>query len=147
MRRCGPMLHVSQIASTVCLSVRKVSNKCIAVRKVATPLWELTCNIGSHSVTCRPAEVTFSPRACWKQGIAVQKRMNQSWACLGSRYAWVQGALCYMGHTIPWRQEALLRKSACLPRLMYLVLSVLGTVCLPRALSIRVHSSPRCLFV
>jgi len=39
----------------------EVSNKCIAVRKVATPLRELTCHIGSHSVTCHPAEVTFPP--------------------------------------------------------------------------------------
>jgi len=38
-----------------------VSNKCIAVRKVATPLRELTCHIGSHSVTCHPAEETFPP--------------------------------------------------------------------------------------
>jgi len=37
------------------------SNKCIAVRKVATPLRELTCHVGSHSVTCHPAEVTFPP--------------------------------------------------------------------------------------
>ena len=41
--------------------VRKQSNKCIAVRKVATPLRELTCHMGSHSVTCHPAEVTFPP--------------------------------------------------------------------------------------
>ena len=40
---------------------RPVSNKCIAVRKVATPLRELTCHMGSHSVTCHPAEVTFPP--------------------------------------------------------------------------------------
>ena len=39
----------------------QVSNKCIAVRKVATPLRELSCHMGSHSVTCHPAEVTFSP--------------------------------------------------------------------------------------
>jgi len=38
-----------------------VSNKCIAVRKVATPLRELTCHMGLHSVTCHPAEVTFLP--------------------------------------------------------------------------------------
>jgi len=38
-----------------------VSNKCIAVRKVATLLRELTCHMGSHSVTCYPAEVTFPP--------------------------------------------------------------------------------------
>jgi len=36
-------------------------NKCIAVRKVATPLRELTCHMGSHNVTCHPAEVTFPP--------------------------------------------------------------------------------------
>jgi len=28
---------------------------------IATPLWELTCSMGSHSVTCHPAEVTFLP--------------------------------------------------------------------------------------
>jgi len=38
-----------------------VSNKCIAVHKVATPLRELTCHMESHSVTCHPAEVTFPP--------------------------------------------------------------------------------------
>ena len=38
-----------------------LSNKCIAVRKVATPLRELACHMGSHSVTCHPAEVTFPP--------------------------------------------------------------------------------------
>ena len=31
-------------------------NKCIAVRKVATPLQELACHMGSHSVTCHLAE-------------------------------------------------------------------------------------------
>ena len=40
---------------------KSVSNKCIAVRKVAIPLRELTCRMGSHSVTCHPAEVTFPP--------------------------------------------------------------------------------------
>ena len=43
------------------LPVLAFSNKCIAVRKVATPLRELTCHMGSHSVTCHPAEVTFPP--------------------------------------------------------------------------------------
>jgi len=33
----------------------------IAVRKVATPLRELTYHMGSHSVTCHPTEVTFPP--------------------------------------------------------------------------------------
>jgi len=27
----------------------------------ATPLLEFTCHMGSHSVTCHPAEVTFLP--------------------------------------------------------------------------------------
>jgi len=42
-------------------SSRPYSSKCIAVRKVATPLRELTCHIvlPLHSVTCHPAEVTF----------------------------------------------------------------------------------------
>ena len=39
-------------------------NKCIAVGKVATPLRELTCRMGSHGVTCHPAEVTFPPFRC-----------------------------------------------------------------------------------
>ena len=39
----------------------QVSKMCIAVRKVATPLRKLTCHMGSHSVTCHPAEVTFPP--------------------------------------------------------------------------------------
>jgi len=44
-----------------CVCVCVTSNKCIAVRKVATLLRELTCHMGSHSVTCHPAEVSFSP--------------------------------------------------------------------------------------
>ena len=40
---------------------RVISNKCIAVRKVATPRRELTCHMGSHSVTCHPTELTFPP--------------------------------------------------------------------------------------
>jgi len=40
---------------------KQVSNKCIAVHEVATLLRELTCHMGSHSVTCHPAEVTFPP--------------------------------------------------------------------------------------
>jgi len=41
------------------LNCISISNTCIAVRKVATPLRELTRHMGSHSVTCHPAEVTF----------------------------------------------------------------------------------------
>jgi len=40
---------------------KQASNKCIEVRKVATLLRELACHMGSHSVTCHPAEVTFPP--------------------------------------------------------------------------------------
>jgi len=46
------------------------SNKCIAVRKVATPLRELTCHMGSHGVTCHPAEVTFPPLPRVRQCVA-----------------------------------------------------------------------------
>ena len=49
----------------------KVSNKCIAVRKVATPLRELTCRMGSHSVTCHPAEATFPPDVWWTGWVPV----------------------------------------------------------------------------
>jgi len=52
------VLHPS-CASPPVLRRSKLSNKCIAVRKVATPLRELTCHMGSHSVTCHPAEVAF----------------------------------------------------------------------------------------
>ena len=49
--------HVVVLTRPLCVT----SYKCIAVRKVATPLRELTCHVGSHSVTCHPAEVTFPP--------------------------------------------------------------------------------------
>jgi len=49
------------ISAVIMLYAAKVSNKCIAVRKVATLLRELTCHMGSHSATCHPAEVTFPP--------------------------------------------------------------------------------------
>ena len=55
------MSHVSVAIEHVYCSVQQVSNKCIAVRKIATLLRELTCHMGSHSVTCHPAEVTFPP--------------------------------------------------------------------------------------
>ena len=45
--------------ATLCQRRYESCNKCIVVRKVATPLRELTCHTGSHSVTCHPAEVTF----------------------------------------------------------------------------------------
>ena len=44
----------------VSLRVGKVKIR-IAVCKQASPLRELTYNMGSHGVTCHPAEVTFPP--------------------------------------------------------------------------------------
>jgi len=29
--------------------------------EITTPLWEITCHMGSHSGTCHPAVVTFLP--------------------------------------------------------------------------------------
>ena len=37
------------------------NNNCIAARKVATPLREHACHMGSDSVTCHPAEAIFPP--------------------------------------------------------------------------------------
>ena len=65
--RAGPFrrkkVRVVEFSSypTTCADFNSNSNKCIAVRKFATPLRELTCHMGSHSVTCHPAEVTFPP--------------------------------------------------------------------------------------
>ena len=55
--RIGSYIH---IPDGVRVTVR-INNKCIAVRKVVTPLRELTCHMRSHSVTCHPAELTFPP--------------------------------------------------------------------------------------
>jgi len=53
--------HLTHHVSVIRMMDRRRSDKCIAVRKVATPLRELTCHMGSHSVTCHPAELTFPP--------------------------------------------------------------------------------------
>ena len=58
---CGSSFAFPYFIAFYVLCSFLVSNKCIAVRKVATPLRELTCHMGSHSVTCHPAEVTFPP--------------------------------------------------------------------------------------
>jgi len=39
---------------------RAVKQVCVCVAP-ASPLRELTCHMGSHSITCHPAEVTFPP--------------------------------------------------------------------------------------
>jgi len=56
----GNWIHSTGNSVAAC-SKCVTSNKCIAVRKVATPLRELACHMGSHSVSCHPAEVTFPP--------------------------------------------------------------------------------------
>ena len=63
---CGPVCNRCRQVRLLCSARRlvrpvAVSNKCIAVGKVATPLQELTCHMGSLSVTCHPAEVIFPP--------------------------------------------------------------------------------------
>jgi len=39
----------------------KVKGKDISVRKITSLLWEITCHVESHSVTCHPAAMTFLP--------------------------------------------------------------------------------------
>ena len=67
-RRLRPSTPPRRRPAAVPQVSKSVSDKCVAVRKVATPLRELTCHTGSHSVTCHPAEVTFSrpyPSRSW----------------------------------------------------------------------------------
>jgi len=33
----------------------------VASLQLASPLWELTCHTGSHSIACHPTVVTFAP--------------------------------------------------------------------------------------
>ena len=61
-RRPPPQRYLrSEITCQQSITDSLISNQWIAVRKVATPLQELTCHMGSHSVTCHPAEATFPP--------------------------------------------------------------------------------------
>ena len=57
-------VHIEEVISrsiSECQKGKKVK-KCISVCATSTaPLRELTCHMGSHSVTCHPAEVTFQP--------------------------------------------------------------------------------------
>ena len=59
---CCAMLLVCLHISCNYVKVKKVK-KGIAVLQASlpSPLRELTCHMGSHSVTCHPAEVTFPP--------------------------------------------------------------------------------------
>ena len=64
MPDAGGAIHSSSATTMqrpVIIPSVKLSYNCIAVREVATLLRELTCRMGSHSVTCHPAEVTFPP--------------------------------------------------------------------------------------
>jgi len=56
----GARIHAARRLQLVSIEPVQVA-QCIAVRKVATPLRVLTCHMGSHNVTCHPAEVTFPP--------------------------------------------------------------------------------------
>ena len=44
--------------------IMRVHNRIIQ-RSLASPLQELTCHMGSHSIACHPAEVTFPPLPFW----------------------------------------------------------------------------------
>jgi len=55
------LLHPVYAKQTRQMSKVKQNKQSIAVRKHASPLREVTCHTGSHSVTCRPAVVTFPP--------------------------------------------------------------------------------------
>ena len=63
--RAGPFrrkkVRVRVVEFSFKRNIAEKRNGVIAVRKVATPLRELTCHVGSHSVACHPAEVTFPP--------------------------------------------------------------------------------------
>jgi len=41
--------------------IGKGKGKMYSSSQTASPLRELTCHMGSHSVSCHPAEVTFPP--------------------------------------------------------------------------------------
>jgi len=60
--RCILQSHVINVQdhSGFCVIKGKGKGKCIAVLwNFTTPLREITYHMGSHSVTCHPAEVTF----------------------------------------------------------------------------------------
>jgi len=51
----------NRIVAHHCKCKVEIKYPVIAVRQLASPLWELTYYMGSHSVTCHPAEETFPP--------------------------------------------------------------------------------------
>ena len=58
---------MGQIIKSVCVcqcvsqSVKSKEGYSSLQASLPSPLRELTCHMGSHSVTCHPAEVTFQP--------------------------------------------------------------------------------------
>ena len=55
----GRHMTLPKLKSVSYLEVRVVYGYSSSQCNVATPLRELTCHMGSHSVTCHPAEVTY----------------------------------------------------------------------------------------
>jgi len=51
----------SELASVMEFGFNKDIDRYSMLAEVATPLLELTCHMGSHSVTCHAAEVPFQP--------------------------------------------------------------------------------------
>ena len=63
----GTLSFPTSILQLSCRNANSITNthfaqgkRSIAVR-IASPLRELTCHMGSHGVTCHPAEVAFPP--------------------------------------------------------------------------------------
>ena len=59
---CSWLYYCTDIGLTVGLCENAVKEGYSSLQaSLPSPLRELTCNMGSHSVTCHPAEVTFPP--------------------------------------------------------------------------------------
>jgi len=54
---CLSLVNIRQIINRTKVKVRIQQ----FVMEIITPLREITCNMGSHSVTCHPAAMTFPP--------------------------------------------------------------------------------------
>jgi len=64
--KCVGMLNI-YLAAKLFMDLPVIFNRLrfdiimVMSRLVATPLRKLICHMGSHSVTCQPAELTFPP--------------------------------------------------------------------------------------
>jgi len=78
---------------------RKSKGTDIAVRESTSPLQEITCHMGSHSVTCHPAAVTFPPLPQPKPVLDFATRRNArlSW----SRW-WLHPEIVYPPKTVTY---------------------------------------------